>query len=349
VLDKKPSAAYVATSRSKPDLYMALLPSVVHLDASTLRELTPFPSLIDALASAFASPPSAPERERYSVSNSGALPDALLVMPAWRTGELMGVKLVTVFPGNASHGLATINGLYVLFSAATGELLATIDAEELTARRTVAASALASRYLSRPESSMLLVVGTGRIASRMAAAHAAVRPITEILVWGRDTRKAQALAQELNRTTGIGARPAENLHESVAAADIVSTATLSQSPLIEAKDVRPGTHIDLVGGFTSQMIEAEGKLIASAKLYVDQRSSVLREAGDIQDPIARGLMTADHIQGELGDLCRSDVPGRQDSASITVFKSVGVALEDLACASLAWHNLAARTAKRDLG
>ncbi len=253
----------------------------------------------------------------------------------------MGVKLVTVFPGNAQQGLATINGLYVLFSAVTGELLATIDAEELTVRRTVAASALASRYLSRAESSRLLIVGTGRIAARIAAGHIAVRPITEILIWGRDALKSDVLAREVSRTTGIRARAALDLHESVGAVDIVSTATLSQTPLIEAKDVRPGTHIDLVGGFTSQMIEAEGELIASAKLYVDQRSSVLREAGDIQDPIARGLITADHIQAELGEMCRGVEPGRQDPESITVFKSVGVALEDLACASLAWNKLRA--------
>ena len=267
---------------------MSLRPSVVHLDAPTLRELTPYPLLIDALAAAFVTPPSAPERERHRLSSPDALPDALLVMPAWRIGELMGVKLVTVFPGNARQGLPTINGLYVLFSAITGTLLATIDAEELTLRRTVAASALASRYLSRADSSRLLIVGTGRIASRMAAGHSAVRPITEILIWGRDAKKSCTLAQELSKSMGICARAAEDLHESVGAADIVSTATLSQSPLIEAQDVRPGTHLDLVGGFTPQMIEAEGKLIASAQLYVDQRSSVLREAETFRTPSHEG-------------------------------------------------------------
>ena len=301
--------------------------------ADDVHAALPFPRLIDALAAAFAAnQEEAPVRAAFEVGLPGA-PAHLLTMPAWRRGEAIGVKLVNVFPGNAARGMGSVSSLYVLFDGETGAPRGIIDGEALTNRRTAAASALASRYLSRPDSATLALVGTGHLAPHLAAAHAAVRPITRILVWGRTLDKAQATAARL-QAQGLNAEAAPDLAAAVGAADIVSAATTSTVPLVLGADVKAGTHVDLVGAFTPAMRESDADLVAKAEVYVDTRAGTLAEAGDLLQPIAAGAWSKDRLRGELHDLCAGTVAGRTNADAITLFKSVGAALEDLVAARL---------------
>jgi len=289
-----------------------------------------YPALIEALREAFAAGAEAPVRASHAVTAAG---DRLLLMPAWRAGAGIGVKIVTVFPRNPARGLASVSALYVLLDGATGHPVALLDGEALTLRRTGAASALASTYLSRPGSRVLAVIGTGRLAPYMAEAHCAVRPIERVLVWGRRPERARSLAATLS-AGGIPAEGAADLDATLAAADIVTCATTAREPVLPGAKVRAGTHVDLVGGFVRDMREADDALIGRAELYVDTFAGALAEAGDLVQPIARGTLAREAIRAELADLVTGRAPGRGDPRAITLFKSVGTALEDLAAARL---------------
>jgi ornithine cyclodeaminase len=211
--------------------------------------------------------------------------------------------------------------------------VALLDGTALTLRRTAAASALAADFLARRDSAVHLMVGTGALAPHLVAAHAAVRPILQTLIWGRDPGKAAALAARLV-VAGIAAEPVAELEEAVAAADIISCATLAHLPLIRGAWLRPGTHLDLVGGYTPEMREADDAAVARARVYIDT-DAALREAGDIIQPLRSGHLVRERIVGDLFDLSRGICPGRGNPDEITLFKSVGTALEDLAAAELA--------------
>ncbi len=286
--------------------------------------------LAESLRAAFRLGCSAPLRHVHEVTAEG---DRLLLMPAWRTGEDLGVKLVTVFPHNRARGVATVSALYVLLDGATGHPRALIDGEALTLRRTAAASALASTYLSRADSSTLLVIGTGTLAPHMAHAHCAMRPIGSLLLWGRNPERAQALAAQL-RHEGLPAEACEDLAAAQAQADIVSCATTAIEPLVRGSLLRPGTHVDLVGGFTPQMREGDDALIARAEIFVDTYVGALREAGDLVQPLASGALARERVRAELAELVTGAHPGRARADEITLFKSVGTALEDLCAACL---------------
>ncbi|XYD12509.1 ornithine cyclodeaminase family protein (plasmid) [Methylobacterium sp. NMS12] len=291
------------------------------------------PRLIEAMRDAFAAADiEAPVRTAHEVGAAEA-PGRLLAMPAWRRGDVVGVKLVNVFPRNAERGLGAVHAVYVLFDGKTGAPRAMIDGEALTNRRTAAASALASTYLSRPDSAVLALVGTGHLSPALAHAHVAIRPIRRVLVWGRSAAKAEALAARL-REEGLPAEPAADLSAAVSAADIVSCATTSTQPLVLGRHVHPGTHVDLVGAFTPSMRESDDALIRVARVYVDTYAGALREAGDLTQPIADGTWSEDRLAGDLHDLCSGAKAGRRDAEEITVFKSVGASLEDLVAASL---------------
>lgn len=309
------------------------------LDADAVRASLDWRSTIDALAAMFRDGCTMPTRHHHKVEVPGAAAATLLLMPAWSEGGYLGVKVVNVFPDNARHGLPAVTGVYLLFSATTGEVLATIDGAELTARRTAAASALAARYLARDDASRLLVVGTGRLAANLAAAHAAVRPIDRVGIWGRDRNKATTVAASL-AAEGLAASVCDDLASAVAAADIVSCATLSQEPLIQGRWLKPGTHLDLVGGFTPAMREADDEAIRRASVFVDTRAGAMTEAGDIVVPLRNGTLTADGVRADLFDLAGGRHAGRASRDEVTVFKSVGAALEDLAAAALAYRRKA---------
>jgi alanine dehydrogenase len=253
-------------------------------------------------------------------------------MPAWQSGRSLGVKIVTVFPGNTKRSLPAVYGTYVLLDVETGKPLALLDGTALTLRRTAAASALAADFLARQDSAVHLMVGTGALAPHLAAAHAAMRPIRETRIWGRDPQKATALAARLAES-GIPAAPTRDLAEAAGTADIVTCATLASEPVIHGDWLRPGTHVDLVGGYTPEMREADDTAVRRARVYVDTAAAA-QEAGDIVQPLRSGALADDGIIGDLFDLTRGSVTGRGDPGEITLFKSVGTALEDLAAAEL---------------
>lgn len=295
-----------------------------------------YPRLVAALREAFAAPGEAmPVRQSYDVGTAAA-PGHLLTMPAWRRGEAIGTKLVTIFPENAARGLGSVSSLYVLFDGVTGAARAILPGDELTNRRTGATSALASSFLSRPDSRTLLVVGNGHVAFHAAEAHSAVRPIERVLVYGRTPEKADAFTAKLAGRLGAGreVRRIADLPAACADADIISCGTTARTPLILGAHVRPGTHIDLVGAFTPQMRESDDALVAKSAVYGDTRGGVLAEAGDLLQPIASGAWRAELFRGDLHDLCAGRVTGRTSPEEITLFKSVGAAIEDLTAARL---------------
>ena len=307
--------------------------SLPYYSAAEIHRALDYVSLVEQLRNAFAQGAESPLRHSHAVGSADA-GNVLLLMPAWRAGEAIGVKIVTVFPGNKQRGVATVGASYVVLDGATGHAVATLDGEALTLRRTGAASALASSYLSRPDSRVLLLVGTGQLAPYMAAAHCAMRPIERVLVWGRRPERAATLALQL-RSAGIPAETADDIDRAAGEADIVTCATTSTEPLLTAAAIRPGTHIDLVGGFTPQMREADDALMAQATLFVDTFAGALKEAGDLVQPMMRGLIGRDAVRADLAMLARGEHRGRVAPEEITLFKSVGAALEDLAAARLA--------------
>jgi ornithine cyclodeaminase len=300
------------------------------IGAAETRDALPFDALIPALKTAFAAGAMVPERHHHHIPH----PDGdgvLLLMPAW-SGGLLGTKVATIHPANTARGLPSVHSTYMLANAATGTPLALLDGNEITTRRTIAVSALAASYLAREDAADLLIVGAGRIAALAAEAFAAVRPIRTVSVWNRDAAKAERLVAEL-RATGFAAKAAASLEEAARHADIITCATPSTAPIIHGDWLQPGTHLDLIGSFTPAMREADDACFARGNIYVDTRDA-LAEAGDLTGPIAAGVITADDIRGSLADLCAGRVAGRTSDDDITVFKSVGTALADLAAAAL---------------
>ena len=302
-------------------------------DAAATRAGLPFDRLIPALAAMFARGCEVPPRHVHEIGAAAGDPALTsLLMPAWLPGARYGVKIVNVAPGNAARGLPGLHASYVLFDATTGETLALIDGGEITARRTAAASALAARWLARADARHLLVVGAGRVASLLPHAYRAVRAIERVMVWARSPAKAQALAAHW-REAGFDAEAATDLAGAVAAADIVSCATLATEPLVQGGWLAPGSHLDLIGSFTPAMREADDEAFRGAALYVDT-GEALAKSGDLLGPLSRGVLSAADVRGTLAQLARGEAAGRRDAFERTVFKSVGTALEDLAAAML---------------
>jgi ornithine cyclodeaminase len=306
--------------------------------ASQVENILEVAPLVDALRDAFRRGAAVPLRHHHTMEVPGAADATLLLMPAWQPGRYAGIKIVTVFPSNGERGLPSVMGSYVLISARDGQPLALIDGRMLTLKRTAAASALAAKYLSRPDASRLVVIGTGALAPHLIVAHASVRPIGELVVWGRDREKAERLARNFDGRR-LKARAAASLEEAVGWADTISCATLSQDPLVLGRWLKPGQHVDLVGGFTPSMREADDEAIARARVYVDTYAGATKEAGDIVQPLANGTLDAKQIAGELAELAQGRVSGRSFHNQITLFKSVGTALEDLAAAELVYESL----------
>jgi alanine dehydrogenase len=299
-----------------------------------------YPALIEALAAMFKAGAEAPLRHHHTIPVPGAPDATLLLMPAWQAGAALGIKIVSVFPGNAAKSLPAVMGQYLLLDAATGAPKALIDGTALTLRRTAAASALASRFLSRADTSHLLMVGTGALAPHLVAAHCTVRPIRRVSIWGRSPDHARATAAKL-KVPGVSVSAAVKLEDAASAADIISCATLAAEPLIHGAWLKSGQHLDLVGGFTPKMREADDEAVRRAAVYIDTRGGAMKEAGDIVQPLASGALKAEAIRGDLFDLCRGTTKGRSDPSAITLFKSVGTALEDLAAAKLVAERLGA--------
>ncbi len=309
------------------------------LSEDQTRDALPFPDLIDALAGMFQSGCEMPKRHHHDMEIPGEPDGTMLLMPAWVPGGYAGVKVVNVVPGNSERNLPAVAAQYLLSDARTGEMLALVDGGELTVRRTAAASALAARYLARSDARHLVVLGTGRLAPNLIAAHMAVRSIEEVTIWGRSKEKAGKLVQKLEKRFPIRIQAAESLNDALGKADIVSAATLSTEPLIRGKALKPGAHVDLVGAFKPTMRESDDDLVKLADIYVDTREGCLSEGGDIAQPLQSGLISPGDIKADLYELCRGEHPGRESNEVITMFKSVGAALEDLAAAMLAYRSV----------
>ena len=297
-----------------------------------------FPSLVDALAEAMRGGFVAPHRHHHPIQRAGEPVATCLLMPSWtesasRAGLYLGVKLVNVFPGNAARGLPAVTGLYVLQSGRTGETLAAIDGTRLTHWRTAAASALAARFLARADARRLLVVGAGALAPFLARAHASVRAYERIAIWNHRPDGAQRLALTL-AAAGLPAEAVEDLETAVGEADVVSCATLATEPLIAGRWLRPGQHLDLVGAFTVTMREADDEALRRSHIYVDTDAALV-EGGDVALGILGGVIDRSAVIADLPALCRG-APGRRRADEITLFKSVGAAVEDLAAAMLVW-------------
>lgn len=308
------------------------------IDQEALKKILDWNGLIQSIESVFETGCELPMRHHHTIGVTGQDDATLLLMPAWTQDGFLGVKLVNVFPSNSAVGLPSIHSLYTLSSATTGERLAMMDGGELTARRTAAASALASRFWSRANASTLLMVGTGRLALNLIEAHASQRPLTTVNIWGRRLVALQELAQSVEALGfTVNIFQGDSIAEAVKASDIVSCATLSKEPLIKGAWLQPGTHVDLVGGFTPTMREADDEAIRRSTVSVDTRTGAMKEAGDIVVPLETGILQPSDIAADLYDHCRGSHKGRSSADEITLFKSVGAACEDLAGAMYAYQ------------
>lgn len=303
-----------------------------YFDAATIRARLPWPRMLAALEAMLLTDVAAPLRTNHPVEVPGEPAGTVLLMPAWRTGERLGVKIVTVFPGNVRRGQRAVGAVYALFDARTGHPLALFDGEEITARRTAAASAWAANRLARADARHLVVVGSGRIARELVEAHRQLRPIDRVSLWSRTADNARAAAREL-AGAGTPVAAVDDLEAAVRDADIVSCATLSTEPLVRGAWLAPGVHLDLVGAFNARMRETDDAAMARADLIVvDNRTSALAEGGDVAQALASGAIGPEAIAADLADLARGRHAGRASDDQVTVFKSVGFALEDLAAA-----------------
>lgn len=303
-------------------------------DETRVRGLLDPPALVAALRAAFAGARvTVPQRAHHRLDE--ARDATLLLMPAWQVGGWLGVKIVTHHPHNGGLGLPAIHGSYLLADAATGQAVAVLDGTELTRWRTAAASALAADYLAPRSVGEHLLVGAGNVVAAIPHCYAAVRDVGLTRVWARRPDRAAALVARLG-AEGVRAEVATDLAAAVRRADVVTAATSSTAPLVLAEDVTPGTHVDLVGAFTPQMVEADEALVTSASLFVDVLAA-LEEPGDLVGPLSRGTLTPADVRATLEDLAAGRHTGRQREDEITVFKSVGTALEDLVAAQVVWE------------
>ena len=308
--------------------------NITQIPASFIEQNTNFPSLINALRAAFSNQETlVPMRHHHDFPNSEVQEDStLLLMPAWKPGKRAGVKIATVSPKNGQFNLPAIQGTYIYLDALKGSILALLEAKSLTVKRTAAASALASQYLSRDNSSSLLMIGTGALAPNLIQAHASVRPIKTVYVWGRDYSKAVKLCEEL-KNAPFHVQPIQAIEDTISEVDIISSATLSKTPLVFGKYLRPGQHVDLVGAYKVDMREADDETVKRAEVYVDTYQGGLKESGDIVIPLKSGILKEPDIKADLFELASLKKTGRKNNEDITMFKSVGHALEDLAAAT----------------
>lgn len=304
------------------------------IGGAELKTVLHYRMLIERLRQTFRAGVEVPLRHHHTVKTYGENDATLLLMPAWEIGRTIGIKIVTVFPDNGAKDLPAVQGSYLLLDGKTGVPQALIDGPALTKRRTAAASALAATYLAQPDAERLLVVGTGALSPELIEAYTAVLPIKHVLVWGRSLDKAQKVAARFHRPK-FRIQATDDLEGAVKGANIISCATLSKEPLIKGDWLQDGQHLDLIGGFTPEMREADDACIRRARVFVDTREGACKEAGDIVQPLAAGVLTLDDVAGDLYDLTRGERAGRRFYDQITLFKSVGTALEDLCAAQLA--------------
>jgi alanine dehydrogenase len=307
---------------------------MLFLDSERIHRLSAYPALVAALLEMNRAGFDLAERILLSEPKPAKAGNDWLLLPAWRFGRDFGVKLVSVFPDNPQADKPSIQGLYVLFDGTDGRAVATLDGAALTFVKTAANSALAADLLARKDAATLLMIGTGALAPHLAAAHAAVRPIRRIFWWGRRKQAAEAASAAFRAAhDAIEVKPVTDLKAAMAEADIVCAATSAREPIVKGAWLKPGCHLDLVGGYLPEMREADDAALQRAtRCYVDWRQTTISVAGDVCAPIRAGLIaSADFI--DLFQLARGEKAGRLSSDEITWFKSGGGGHEDLAVAS----------------
>lgn len=319
------------------------------ITADEIERVLSYPHLVDVLETAFRNGAIAPPRHHHTVPLAGRPEAFWLLMPAITAsspgastaGPYMGMKSVTCFPDNGErHGKPAVAGMYLLLSTETGETKAILDATRLTVWRTAAASALGVRLLARPDASRMVMVGAGALASYFIRAHASVRPLTDVTIWNRSRAGAETVAAQFARAS-FKVHVTDDLEAACRSADIISTATLSKTPLVRGAWLKPGAHVDCAGAFTKEMRETDDEVVRRAKLFADTMAGAFGEAGDYLMPIAAGVIGRDAVRGDLHDLVRGKIPGRTSPDDITMFKSVGASIEDLAAAVAVYEGLAA--------
>ena len=314
------------------------------ISAEDIGRLTDYPTLIDAIDAAFRSDFEVPLRHHHTIERPGEAEATFLLMPAWTAmgspekpaTPYVGLKAVTIYPDNPAKGEPTVLGIYLLLDGTTGKPLAQIDGPELTVRRTAAASALGARYLAREDASRMVMVGAGAMSPCLIRAHAANRPIRDVSIWNRNLDKARAVAatfagEEFTVTA------TEDLEGAVRQADIVSCATISDKPIVLGDWLSPGTHVDLVGAFRPDLRETDDEVMRRGRVFVDTRAGGLAEAGDVVQALQSGALREQDVLADLFDLAGGAKGGRRSADEITVFKSVGTAIEDLAAAILLYE------------
>jgi ornithine cyclodeaminase len=309
--------------------------SPIIIEAARTRASLPFDRLIAALREAFTKGADVPLRHHHFMPQPDGSTATILIMPAWQRA-FVGIKIVTIFPENGKRALPGLFSSYLLCDGKTGQHIALIDGNEITSRRTAGIAALGASLLARENSTKLLICGSGRIASLLADAFRAVRPIDKVAVWNVNEAGAARLVFDL-RGRGIDAHVVHDLACAAGEADIVSCATLAGAPIVKGAWLKPGTHLDLIGSFTPFMREADDEVFRRGRVYVDTYDA-LKESGELLDPIRNGILAQEDIRGSLAELCRGERKGRAGDGEITVFKAVGNALSDIAAAGLVWRD-----------
>lgn len=311
------------------------------IGAKTVHATLNFPKLISELKETFSKPAGMPQRQVFSLDESSSCKDALAVLPSWNE-KTIAVKAFTYFPENPSKDgeLESLHSKIMIFDRITGVPQALVDGTSVTYWRTAAISALGTDYLARKDARKLLVFGTGKLASFMALAHASVRPIDEISIWGRDPNKAAKVVEKLKQLKpNLAITVCDDVENTVREADIISCATGSPTPLFNSEWVQAGTHTDFVGNHNSDKRECDTGLMLKASVYVDSKINVFAEAGEILIPISEGVYDTTSVVGELAQLCIGQIAGRRNDEEITLFKTVGTALADLVGAQLVFSQL----------
>jgi alanine dehydrogenase len=303
------------------------------IDAQDVHQALDYEALVEKLRQAFIDGADVPLRQHYTMEQEHQRDATLLLMPAWRKGGHIVVKLLSVFPDNGERGLPAISGQVLLINGENGVAMAMINGAALTVRRTACASALAASYLARKDASDLLMVGAGALAPHLIRAHAAVRPIKRVSVWNRNDDHADAIVEGL-KGSGLEAQRVTDLAAALPSADVISCATLSHEPLVQGDLLKPGAHVDLVGAFRPDMRETDDATVKRCILFVDTRAGALQEGGDLVQPMSTGVIQEADIKADLTELTQGVHPGRRHDEEITLFKSVGTAIEDLAAAEL---------------
>ena len=310
------------------------------LDEAAVHRLAPYGPLVDALAEAHRqAPPLVGRALLKPAPESDCADQSFLVLPAWSPGRAWGVKMATIVPGNAevADGPPTVQPVYQLFDGATGSPAAAIEGTALTLRKTAADSALGARLLAREDVRTMLMIGAGALAPHLIEAHMTVRPsIGRVLIWNRSVGRRDAQLVDL-RNRGFPIEPVDDLEAAVRQADVISAATMATEPLIQGGWLKPGTHVDLVGGFTPEMREADDEAVRRSLVFIDFPGSTIGEAGDITQPMANGVLSEADIQGDLFDLCQGRRPGRRGDEEITLYKNGGGGHLDLFTAEFLFH------------